>query len=131
MLKIEHTVKLKNKTMKKVLLIIVLFVFSFGAKAQNSLWLAMPHYPACDTVECHFLEVIDDSTVKWQTGFVRRTSGRIEFGKTSVTPEYLPVTSGVVTSQLFYTSRKLINNYAIQVILKPIGKKETSVIGLK
>ena len=77
-----------------------------------------PTYPEKDTLKCHFLEVVNDSTFKWESGFVIRERGFVSFGKTSVQETYLPVTSGIVTSPLFYNDMKPIKHYAIQVILK-------------
>jgi len=88
-------------------------------------------YPKLDTVKCHFLEVINDSSFVWETGFVERKDGFIKFSEnTQVQPPYLPVTSGIVLSKLFYLNMQPIKNYAIKVIIVPTGKIRTSALGL-
>lgn len=76
------------------------------------------HYPDIDTLKCHFLESVNDSTFIWKTGFVVRNKGFFDFDKTSVTQEYLPITSGIVSSKVFYSNMSPIKRYAIQIILK-------------
>lgn len=87
--------------MKKLLVIALLFC-SLICRSQLSMYV-QPSYPLCDTIKCHFLEVINDSDFEWKTGFVERKKGFVKFAdKTSVESPYLPVTSGVVESRLFY-----------------------------
>ena len=72
-----------------------------------------------DTVKCYFLEITDTSntTTKWSKGYVARNSEMISFGKTQVSANYLPITSGIVTSELFYEDRKKVVNQCLQVVL--------------
>lgn len=77
-------------------------------------------FPKTDTLKCHFLEAVNDSTFIWKTGFIVREKGYFDFGKTFVTKEYLPTTSGVVASKVFYADMSPIRTYAIHIILKPM-----------
>lgn len=113
--------------MKNIILIAVLLV-SFQSNSQtlyrsfidtNQAYWQRVEYPETDTLKCHFLEADNDSTFTWKTGFVIRKKGMIDFGKTSVTKEYLPICSGIVTSKLFYTDMRPVKKYAIQIIIKP------------
>ena len=72
-----------------------------------------------DTVKCYFLEITDTltTTTKWSKGYVARNSEMIVFGKTQVSSTYLPITSGIVTSELFYEDRKKVVNQCLQVVL--------------
>lgn len=76
-------------------------------------------YQENDTLKCHFLEAENDSTFIWKTGFIVRNKGYFDFGKTLVTKEYLPITSGVVSSKVFYADMTPVKTYAIHIILKP------------
>ena len=72
-----------------------------------------------DTVKCYFLEITDTltTTTKWSKGYVARNSELVAFGKTQVSSTYLPITSGIVTSELFYEDRKKVVNQCLQVVL--------------
>jgi hypothetical protein len=109
--------------MKKLIPFTILSLCAFFCNAQVKLdsssrnfWVYQPSYPACDTVKCLFLEIAD-STETWKRGFVVRNNGMVKFGKTIVSPEYLPVTSAIVTSQLFYEDKVKVTNKAIHVVL--------------
>lgn len=105
--------------MKKIIFIALILITSQLMYAQTvNPFFSKESYPAIDTVKCHFLEVINDSTFEWKSGYVIRKSGYIAFDKTSVDPLYLPITCGIVTSKLFYLDMKPIKNYAIKVVKK-------------
>ncbi len=73
-----------------------------------------------DTVQCLFLEITDSVviTTKWTKGFVVRKGGYISFGKnTSVTEPYLPITTGIVSSELMYYDKSKVLNKALQVVM--------------
>lgn len=73
-----------------------------------------------DTVACLFLEITDTTTTstKWTKGYVVRRNGFIKFGeKTEVGERYLPITSGIIKSELMYEDRCKVINKALQIIL--------------
>lgn len=110
--------------MKKIMFFLIFSLAAFVSNAQIKLntspdatsFFIQPSYPLCDTIKCLFLE-LTDSAEKWSKGYVVRNNGMIEFGNTRVSPEYLPVTSAIVTSTLFYEDKTKITNKAIHVIL--------------
>ena len=95
-------------------------VFCQGQIKYNgeSLFIKSRYVP-CDTVRCLFLEIVDTSSMKtkWTKGYVVRKNEMISFGKTTVSENYLPITSGIVTSELFYDDKNKVFNKALQVVL--------------
>lgn len=94
----------------------------FIAMAENSntgRWKIAPRLKEIDTVRCLFLEIVDttNTQVKWVKGYVIRTNETIIFGKTRVSSNYLPITSGIITSPLFYEDKKSVLSQCIQLII--------------
>ncbi len=96
----------------------MLMLCAVFCQAQLQLIGYAPPIPK-DTVKCYLLEITDTSntTTKWSKGYVARNSEMVAFGKTKVSSNYLPITSGIVTSELFYEDRKKVVNQCLQVVL--------------
>jgi len=103
---------------------------------QSSFFKGMNMYvyeePKKDTLKCMFLEVlnVDSAKMKWTTGYVEAEDrGYITFGYkdneelTKVSKSYLPITSGVVRSNLYYLNGNKVKNLAIKVIILPLDIK--------
>jgi len=93
--------------------------------------------PKKDTLKCMFLEVlnIDSAKMKWTTGYVETEDrGFIAFGYdsvndlTKVSKPYLPLTSGVVRSNLYYLNMDKVKNLAIKIIILPLDIKNNLII---
>ena len=118
----------KNNTKKNGVTLGKLEITSGSLTDSNGLYKNMysgvqfiiqPSLIPCDTVKCYFLEIADTATTttKWTKGFVVRKEEMVAFGKTKVSSAYLPITSGIVTSELFYEDRKNVVNQCLQVVL--------------
>jgi len=105
---------INDSTIKKMLLVTT----SDNAKLSINRNATVFTLSKTDTVQCYFLEVLDTVilSTKWQKGFVVRNNGRVSFGRTHVSKEYLPITAGIVTSELFYEDRRKVQNQSLQVI---------------
>lgn len=92
-------------------------LYSYGTGTVG--YFEMPRYAAVDTVKCLYLWQMDSTGYffQWQPGFIVRSNGLIAFGRTSVSPDYLPMAHGIVTSPLFDAAMRPIRYRAISVIL--------------
>ena len=106
------------KLLTSAVLVTNLLLCAVFCQAQSELIGYAPPIPK-DTVKCYFLEITDTltTTTKWSKGYVARNSELVAFGKTQVSSVYLPITSGIVTSELFYEDRKKVVNQCLQVVL--------------